>query len=472
MKKLAKVVLIGGLLLPCVLFGQNKTAQLDSLFTALHNNKKFNGNILVAEKGSIVYQNSFGVANEQTGEKLNEHSIFELASVSKQFTAMAIVLLKEKGKLAYEDKISKYIPEFIGYSKNISIKNLLQHTSGLPEYAAILDSLLIDSTWDTKTNIATNKDIIQIFAKHKPTLLFAPNTKWQYSNTGYALLASIIEKASGKTYASFLKENIFNPLQMTHSFVYTRRLQPQQISNYAFGYVYSDSLQKNILPDDAGEGLSLYVYTLDGIVGDGAVNSTTEDLLKWDRVLYTDKLISNQSIKDIFQSGIVNNKTKTDYGFGWRIQNIQPFGNIALHSGSWPGYKTYIERHLDNDKTVIFLENNDNPNISNPIKEIRAILYGLKIAPKIDVPINDLKAFAGNYKTSAGNIKSFFIRENKLYIKVNEQVQLALEPITTTTFKVLGFSPEVMVEFFVKDGIAYKHIATQEGRKVEALKTP
>jgi CubicO group peptidase (beta-lactamase class C family) len=454
--------------LQLISFSQTKYQSFDSLFNALYKEKKFNGNLLIAEKGNIIYQKSFGLANEQTNEKLNENSIFELASVSKQFTAMAIVILKEKGKLNYTDKISKHIPEFINYSGNITIQHLLQHTSGIYDYGQLLDSLLIDSTWDTKTKIATNKDIIECFAKHKPKFLFTPNEKWEYSNTGYALLASIIEKVSGKSYADFLKEFIFTPLQMTHSFVYTRRYKPQKIENYAFGYVYSDSLKKNSLPDDADKALSLYVYTLDGIVGDGAVNSTVVDLLKWDRALYTNQLVSKESINKLFTSGILNDAQKTDYGFGWRVQTIEPFGKLVSHGGSWPGYKTYIERHLDNDKTIIFLQNNDNEKTTNPIKQIRAILYDLKPEPQLNLSLEELKQFAGDYKTTKGTLKSFFIKDAKLYITINEQVKLQLQAITKTTFKVIGFSPDVMIEFFIKDGIAYKHIATQEGRKVEA----
>ncbi len=415
-----------------------------------------------------MYQNSFGLANEETKEKLNENSIFELASVSKQFTAMAIVILKEKGKLKYDDKISNYIPEFNKYSGNITIKHLLHHTSGFADYTQIFDSLLIDSTWDNKTKIATNKDIVNVFAKHKPPFLFKPNEKWEYSNTGYALLASIIEKVSGKTYSAFLKEFIFNPLQMTRSFVYTRRYQPQKIENYAFGYVYSDSLKKNVLPDNANKGLSLYVYTLDGIVGDGAVNSTILDLLKWDRALYTNQLVSKESSNEIFAAGVLNDTQKTDYGFGWRTQTLEPFGKLASHSGGWPGYKTYIERHIDNDKTIIFLENNDNENITNPIKQIRTILYDLKPEPQLNLSLEELKQLAGDYKTNKGTIKSFFIKDAKLYITINEQVKLQLKAITKTTFKVVGFTPEVIIEFFMKDGVAYKNIATQEGREVEA----
>lgn len=195
---------------------------------------------------------------------------------------MAIVMLKEKGKLNYDDKMSKYIPELSNY-KNITIRNLLNHTGGLPDYMELLDSLF------DKRKIATNKDIIALFAKHNPKVLFEPNTKWEYSNTGYAFLASIIEKVTSMSFGEYLDKVIFKPLEMKNTFVYTRRYAPKKISNYAYGYVYSDSLKKYYLPDELTE--TKMVVWLDGIVGDGTVNSTVNDLLKWDRALYTDKLV-------------------------------------------------------------------------------------------------------------------------------------------------------------------------------------
>ncbi len=271
-----------------ITFGQDNVQKIDSFLTSIYNSGNMNGNVLIAEKGKIIYKKSFGFSNETTKEKLNENSIFELASVSKQFTAMAIVILEEKGKLNYDENISKYIPELSDYP-NITIRNLLNHTGGLPEYMEIMDS-----TFD-KTKIATNKDVISTFAKQKPQVLFEPNTKWEYSNTGYALLASIIEKVSGMSYGDYLLETIFMPLKMTNTFVYKRRFAPKKVANYAYGYVYSDSLQKYLLPDDLAE--TKRVVWLDGIVGDGSVNSTVIDLIKWDRALYADKLISKASKK-------------------------------------------------------------------------------------------------------------------------------------------------------------------------------
>lgn len=360
--KLKITILI--LLVGQLAFAQDRVERIDSLLNALYSNKKINGNFLIAEKGKVIYSRSFGYANEETKEKLNENSVFELASCSKQFTAMAIMILKEKGKLNLDDNITKFIPSLSNY-KGITIRNLLNHTGGLPDYVPLMDSLF------DKSKIATNKDIIAIFNKQNPKILFEPNTKYEYSNTGYALLASIIEKASGLTFSDFLNKSIFKPLQMKNTFVYTRRLSPKRINNYAFGYVYSDSLKKYLLPDEITE--TKMVIWLDGIVGDGCVNSTLNDILKWDRALYTNKLLSAVGMKEIFEVATLNDKSKTNYGFGWRVEENADFGKIVSHTGGWPGYVAYIGRHITNDKTLIILQNHYD--VSLPSKSITNILY-------------------------------------------------------------------------------------------------
>ncbi len=199
--------------------GQNRGLQLDSLFGKLHDDGRFNGNVLIAEKGTVIYKKSFGLANEATKQPLNENSVFELASCSKQFTAMAIAILNYQGKLKYDDPVYKYIPE-LGFYKKVTIRNLINHTSGMPAYEDLLDSV-----WD-KSKIATNKDVIKILKDYKPSLHFEPNSRYEYSNTGYALLAVVIERVSKISYPAFLKKYIFNPLKMQHSIVYTRRYKP------------------------------------------------------------------------------------------------------------------------------------------------------------------------------------------------------------------------------------------------------
>jgi CubicO group peptidase (beta-lactamase class C family) len=350
-------------------FSQNKAQKIDSLMNALYSTDDFSGNVLVAEKGKILYSHSFGFANATTKEKLTENSIFETGSVSKQFTAMAIMILKEKGKLNLDDEIKKYIPELSNYN-GISIRNLLNHTGGFPDYMEIMDSLF------DKSKIATNKDIVAIYSNYKPKVLFEPNGKFEYSNTGYAFLATIIENVSGLTYAEYLRKNIFKPLKMKNTFIYNRRLNPEKVTNYAFGYISPDSLTGYILPDDFEE--TKFVIWLDGIVGDGTVNSTVSDLLKWDRALYKNILLSEDGMKAIFEVATLNNKTKTSYAMGWEIEKFDVYSKMTRHGGSWPGYVAYIERHIENDKTIIILQNHED-DISIPLKAIRKILYNKQL---------------------------------------------------------------------------------------------
>ena len=239
------------LLLVQFAFGQNRIQKkLTVCLTSIYNSGKLNGNVLIAEKGQVIYNRSFGLANEITLEKLNENSVFDLGSIGKQFTAMAIVILKEQGKLNYDDKITKYLPELLAYS-NLSIRNLLNHTGGLPDVLKLTNDPDANEYYSANLvgKTLTNNDVITFFSKYKPKLKFEPNTRFEYSNTGYAFLASIIEKISGLTYAEYLDKVIFKPLKMNNTLVGNRRLLPKKINNYAHDYVYSDSLEKYCSPD-------------------------------------------------------------------------------------------------------------------------------------------------------------------------------------------------------------------------------
>jgi CubicO group peptidase (beta-lactamase class C family) len=338
------------------------TASIDSVMQSVADTAEFNGNVLVSKNGKVIYQESFGKANFYTGDDLNDSSVFELASVSKAFTAMGIMMLKEKGLLGYDDDVTKYIPE-LPY-KGMTVRHFLQHTSGIAEYGDVFEK----TGWDWKV-IAFNKDIVEAFQKHQPPVLFAPGEKWEYSNTGYTLLAVIIERVSGKSYSAFLEENIFSPLHMTHTRTYnTRRSTKEVIPNYAYGFVYSDSLKKYVLPDSLKD--YFYVYTLDGIEGDGIVNSTTSDLFKWDQALYTDKLVSNTTLEEAFTSGRLSNDSLHQYGFGWFIENDAANGKIVLHTGGWPGYGNLFKRFVDGNNAIIILSNVGGPARRTIEKEI------------------------------------------------------------------------------------------------------
>ncbi len=445
------------LLIGQITYGQEHITKMDSLLTSMYKNGNLNGNILIAEKGKVIYKKSFGFSNDSTKEKLNEHSIFELASISKQFTAMAIVILKEKKKLNYDDKMSKYIPE-LSYYDNITIRHLLNHTSGLPDYMEIMDTVF------DKSKIATNKDIINLFANLKPSTLFESNTQWQYSNTGYAILASIIERVTGMSYEAYLSKVLFKPLKMTNTFVYTRRYAPKKIANYAYGFVYSDSLKKYTLPDFLNE--TKQVVWLDGIVGDGTVNSTVVDLLKWDRALYTTQLISKESKNEVFTSSELNDKTKSNYGFGWFIEDNGIYGNIVNHSGGWPGYLTFIDRHIQNDKTIIVLLNYSNENTYIPITDLRRILYHIEPIKYIELTNEEKEKFAGEYKNSKGKIVKLVHENGTLYRIIDDGEKFELKAISKTKFQLMRNSPDVFYEFIIKDNTVEKYILTQPETKV------
>ncbi len=459
------VIGILSLIITQLSFAQDRVAIIDSVVNDLFKSERFNGNVLVAEKGNVLYNKSFGNANESTKELLNENSIFELASVSKQFTAMAIVILKEKGKLSYEDKISTFLPQLSNY-KNVTIKHLLNHTGGLPDYMDLMDSLF------DKSKIATNKDIVDLFSKHNPKILFEPNTKWEYSNTGYAFLASIIEKVSGTSYGNYLQKAIFKPLEMNNTFVYTRRFAPKKISNYAFGYIYSDSLKKYILPDELEE--TKMVIWLDGIVGDGTVNSTVNDLLKWDRALYTEKLVSSESKKEIFSAVELNNKSKRDYGFGWALSDDETYGKIVNHSGGWPGYKTFIERHIDNDKTIIVLQNHESVSTTKLFAYLRSIIYNKPLPVKkerteIKLTNEQLQKFVGVFEIQESMEVTVSLKSNQLFVQLTGQNAFPVFAESELSFflKVV----DAQVEFQLNDKQEVTSLVLlQGGNKIKATK--
>lgn len=342
-----------------------KGNKIDSLVRSKHDNADFNGCVLAIDSGKVIYRNCFGYSNYETKSSLNDSSVFELASCSKQFTAMAIMMLAEQGKIKYSDTIQKYIPN-LPYG-NITIHNLLTHTSGLPDYMDMMEK-----HWN-KNKIATNNDMVQLFEIHKPKTEFHPGERFSYSNTGYALLSLIIEQASGSTYHDFLRKNIFLPLNMNHSMVLnTRSSSHQPLSNYAYGYVFSASKKKYCLPDSLPE--YEFVYYLSGITGDGTVNSTITDLALWDKGLRDNKLVC-KSTSDLSCTGSkLKNGRRNSYGYGVEIIDKPQCQRIVNHSGGWPGYHTFILRFLDSEKTIVILSNNEYPSFDMMADKIAKIL--------------------------------------------------------------------------------------------------
>jgi CubicO group peptidase (beta-lactamase class C family) len=452
------------LLLPLRFFSQSdKVAFIDSLMRAEIAVNHFNGNLLVAESGKIIYQKAFGYRNYDSRELLDNNSVFELASVSKQFTAVGILMLKEQGKLKLSDSLRKYFPQ-LPYNY-ITIKNLLTHTSGLPGYEEEMIT-----KWDHK-NIASNSDVINFLAKEKPPVHFSPGKKWEYSNTGYVLLASIIEKVSGQTFKDYMSNKIFKPLGMEHSRVYnTRRSTKEIIPNYAYGFVYSDSLKKYMLPDSLPD--YDFVIYLDSIVGDGIVNATTGDLLKWDRALKNYTLISESLQKEMFtEHSLMDTANKIYYGYGEMIGKNQ-LGNYITHEGGWPGYATIIIRFLAGDFTIIVLSNNETGG-SGICNSIAAILLNKQIRmpylhKEVVIDTNILNKYVGTYKDSIITL-NIIRKSGKLYRHRKDRPDMELKAESNSKFFYSNGDRQVEFEFN-KSGKVTKACFIYDGLTAELKK--
>ncbi len=341
---------------------KTKYKSIDSIVQSYNGKDQFSGVVLLAENGKIKYENAFGYRDFAQQTPLEKSAIFELASVSKQFTAMIIMMLKEKGLLQYDDLLEKYIS--LPY-KGITIRNLLTHTSGLPDYQAIMDA-----HWD-KSKVAGNDDILAYLNQYQPPKLFEPGAKYAYSNAGYVVLASVAEKAAGKDFIAMCREYIFRPLKMKHTDIRTLE-EKATIQNFAVGHIYLGP--KDVFMRADSFPSSNYTIWLGNRKGPGRVSSTVEDLLKWDKALYSDKLISQQTLAEAFTPMKLNDGKISYYGFGWVIIPNDPTGKIVWHNGDNPGYKTEIMRILGKKNTLIVLCNNYSAQFDTIIKQLRALL--------------------------------------------------------------------------------------------------
>lgn len=345
-------------ILPLVVLSQNFSSRIDSLFAQ---QKDFSGVVLIAENGKSIYHKAFGYREFANQTPLQTSDIFELASVSKQFTAMIIMMLREKGKLSYDDLLEKYIE--VPY-KGITIRQLLTHTSGLPDYQDVMDKY-----WD-KTKVAGNQDCIAFLNKYAPPKLFEPGTKYSYSNTGYLLLASIAEKAGGKDYIELCRKRIFRRLNMKSTDIRTLE-EKKATKNFAIGHIYIKERDQYVRADSFPS--SDYTIWLGNRKGPGRISSTAADLLKWEKALYTNKLVKQSTLQEAFTPMKLNDGSVSDYGFGWTLRTDPYFGKIVSHTGDNPGYKTQIIRYLDKRKTIILLNNNAHSDFGPIIKQLEAI---------------------------------------------------------------------------------------------------
>ena len=320
-----------------VLENDKRKRKINSFFKNKFSKHQFNGNILFAENGNIISQKSFGYSNFRKRELLTENHSFQLASVSKPFTSLAILQLIEKKKINLLDSIQKFFPEFP--YEGITIHQLLSHMSGMSQYTHFCDAP--DSIWPDKSITINNNDVINIISKIVPLINYKPDHKYYYCNTNYLLLASIVEKVSSLSFKQYMKKHIFNPSGMYNSIIYDRT-----------------NFEELILPAQGYENKTPWedVY-LNGVVGDKGVYSTTEDLLRFDRALEKNIFISDSLKKLAFSKMNKDRNGNKNYGYGFRLKEHKNYGKIVYHTGWWKGFRSYFIKVVDKNQTIIVLNN-------------------------------------------------------------------------------------------------------------------
>lgn len=351
---------------------------LDSFFKTLYENGMFNGAVAVKKKGELILKKGYGTANFDMNTPFLSQTAMEIASVSKQFTALAILLLEQEGKLHLEDTLQNFFGDDFPYL-NVSVQHLISHTSGLPDYEDYFQK-----NWDT-TKIAYNKNIVNYLKKSKPKIINEPGKKYHYSNTGYILLAEIVQEVSGKELNIFLKENVFDVANMSETSFYDRD-DIWTLKDYAPGYQIDPLTCQYERPENLFG--KYYYYFLSGRLGSGRLSSSVDDLIKWDRILYSDSLLSDKGKKLAFKAYPAEDDA-SDYGFGWHVVENDSIGKVVFHTGSWAGNLAYIKRYLTDKSLVIILNNTYSPYMKQIRMAVDAYLMGkpLVIPERIGVEL-------------------------------------------------------------------------------------
>ncbi len=349
-----------------------KAHELDRLFQHLRKRTGFNGVVLYAEKGRIIFEKAYGFRNvRRRRHPLQTGDAFQLASGSKMFSALAIMILKHRGKVDYDTDIRTYLPGFP--YEGVTLRLMMNHRTGLPRYMS-----LAQKEWKNKRKPLSNEAMLHLFERYKPDVYFQPNHGFHYCNTNYALLANVVEAVTGQHFEDFIRQNIFKPLQMDSSFVYSMRNDttvPLYVERGVPGY-YRRGWRWRRMTNDY----------LNGVLGDKNIYCSVEDLYKFDRSWDLFTLLPDSVLREAFVPGSPHYwRRKDNYGFGWRIR--ESMDSTVYHFGWWKGFRSFNIRDMKHHKTLIVLTNTDRgPGSANFWRIIKAdtlpLGYALPLSAK------------------------------------------------------------------------------------------
>ncbi|MEJ7738602.1 MAG: serine hydrolase [Chitinophagaceae bacterium] len=465
------------LILPLSLQAQKDySALLDNYMQSSVEINNFYGNVLIAKTGNVIYQKSFGYKDFQTKFPLDKNSMFEIGGVTEQFTSAAIMLLIERNKLKFTDNITTFFPEFP--YKTITIWHLLTSTSGLPEF---YEEVMKDR-W-TEKRLASNSDMIHYLSLVNVPLHFQPGQKYERTGTGFALLASVIEKITGLSYRDFLQQNIFNPLQLKHTTVLLgAHAHKTANAEYAQAIAYDEIAKKYLPADSLSPEFSAFfpniISITDSVAGIANIISTTGDLLLWDRALKNNTLLNAKTQKEMFAPHVlIDTASQIFYGYGTMVGKnelgnyvmSQELGNFSL------GFSTSLIRYTGNDITIIVVSNKAKEGLSQRISgALSYILYNREVVPlyvhkEVSIDTSLLDRYVGKY--SMPLIIELVKRDGKLYRHRAGVPDTELKAESPTKFFYVSDNADEQLEFVTdKDGKVVKAYYIGNGLKKEIKK--
>lgn len=429
------------------------TDKVDQLFRAWDKPDSPGCALGVIRNGEFVYKHGYGMANLEHSIPLSPQSVFDVGSMSKQFTALSTLLLARQGKLSLDDPISKYLPEMPAYQAPITVRHLLHHTSGIRDYLT-----LAFLAGKGPADYYSAEDVLRVLARQKE-LNFQPGDEHLYSNSGYFLLSQIVRRASGQSLRAFAEANIFKPLGMDHSHFhddYTRI-----VKNRATGYTRSFL-----------GGYQLAMSNLD-MVGDGGVHTSVEDLLRWDRNFYLCDVGGEDLIRRMQAPGVLNNGETLDYACGLVVGRYKGLRMVS-HAGAWAGYRAEMIRFPDQRFSVVCLCNLATANPGQLARQVADLYLSDQLrsepdrAAVVELPLRQLRDKTGDYWSAATGATWHVALEDGRLIMSVPGLSNQLAPLAPSRFQVVNASRPIEVVFDANGpGGALRMRVSQEGRKPE-----
>lgn len=428
-------------------FGQIKERQaIDSIFIEW-NKADVPGCILgIIQDGKLIYAKGYGMANMEYEIPNSANSVFRIGSTSKQFTAACIVLLAEKGQLNLDNKLDHYFPDFPKYANSISIRNLLNHTSGIRDYLTL--SYLKGFGDD---DYYKDEDVMN-WLVNQSDLNFKPGEEYLYSNSGYWLLGQIVKKVSEKNMAEFAQEELFEPLGMSDTHFHNDHTQI--VKNRASGYVPSGN-----------DSYKISMTTLD-MIGDGGIFTTINDIKKWDDAYYSSSVLSREFWNMMTQQGVLNNGEVIDYASGLRISEYKGLKTIR-HGGAFVGFRAELLRFPEHHFSIAIFANRGDANPSSMANQVADImlkesfiaaevpgqeLNDIKKKPFKKLSTNELENFSRNYwNETQSYARKIYVKSDTLRYYRNENSESDLMPISKNEFRMINVSADVLVKFDNKE---------------------